>query len=93
MSRPVEAIMYDPAPLPTRSYACPDTTKTFARWQSGLETPSGCKQWKLRLRLVSESTCDEHFHATGNPTVRSLQSGERFLQSNSDEVKREDVAI
>lgn len=26
-------------------------TKVFAGWQSGLETVSGCRQWKLRLEL------------------------------------------
>ena len=27
------------------------TTKIFARWQSGLETPAGYRVWKLRLEI------------------------------------------
>lgn len=52
MSRSIEAIIYHPEPPPNRSRARPDATKIFARWQSGLETPSGCNERKLRLRLV-----------------------------------------
>ena len=61
MSRPIEAITYHLTPPPNRSRARPDSRKIFARWQSGLETPSGCKQWKLSLRLFTESTWDEAF--------------------------------
>ena len=72
----MEAIVYHPAPLPNRSRARPDTTNIFARWQSGLETSSGCRQWKLRLRLFAEPTSTKHFHATRQPIVRLLQPGE-----------------
>jgi hypothetical protein len=54
MSRPIEAIIYHPAPPPNRARARPDATKIFGGWQSGLETPSGSKQWKLRLRLFAD---------------------------------------
>jgi hypothetical protein len=51
MSTSIEAIIFHPAP--NRSGDRPDATKIFGGWQSGLETPSGCKQWKLRLRLFA----------------------------------------
>jgi hypothetical protein len=44
-----EATIYCVAPPPAR----PDNVKVAARWQSGLETPSAVRQWKLRLHLVS----------------------------------------
>ena len=59
MSRPIEAIIYHLAPPLNRLRAGPDTTKIFARWQSGLETPFGCKQWKLSLRRFTEPKYDE----------------------------------
>jgi hypothetical protein len=36
--------------------------KLAASWQSGLETPSGHKQWKLGLRLVA-SALDNGSHS------------------------------
>jgi hypothetical protein len=35
-----------------REPAPPDNVKLVASWQSGLETPSALRQWKLRLQLV-----------------------------------------
>ena len=37
---------------PNRSSAPPDNVKLVASWQTGLETPSALRQWKLRLQLV-----------------------------------------
>jgi hypothetical protein len=54
MSRPIEVIVYHPMPLSDLSCARPESKKIFAQWQSGLETPSGCKQWKLCLRLFAD---------------------------------------
>jgi hypothetical protein len=48
-----EATIYCVAPPPNRSPARPDNVKVVASWQSGLETLSGLRQWKLRLRLAS----------------------------------------
>jgi hypothetical protein len=48
-----EATIYCVAPPPNRSPARPDNVKVAASWQSGLETPSGLRQAKLRLQLVS----------------------------------------
>jgi hypothetical protein len=48
-----EATIYCVAPPPNRSPARPDNVKVAASWQSGLETPSAVRQWKLRLHLVS----------------------------------------
>ena len=53
MSGPNETVIYQLAPPPNQSRARPDSTKIFGGWQSGLETLSGCKQLKLRLRLVA----------------------------------------
>jgi len=35
-----------------REPAPPDNVKLVASWQTGLETPSGLRQWKLRLQLA-----------------------------------------
>src|ERR1700746_130423 len=48
-----EATIYCVAPPPNRTPACPDNVKVAASWQTGLETPSGLRQAKLRLQLVS----------------------------------------
>jgi len=48
-----EATIYCVAPPPNQSPAPPDNVKLLASWQSGLETPSGLRQWKLRLQLMS----------------------------------------
>jgi hypothetical protein len=53
MSEFAEAIIYCLAPPPNRSLARPDNVKLVASWQSGLQTPSGLRQWKLRLQLMS----------------------------------------
>jgi len=52
MSEFAEAILYCLAPPPNRSPAPLDNVKLIASWQSGLETPSALRQWKLRLQLV-----------------------------------------
>ena len=52
MSRFAETTIYCVAPPPNRSPAPPDKVKLVASWQTGLETPSGLRQWKLRLQLV-----------------------------------------
>ena len=35
-----------------REPASPDNVKLVASWQTGLETPSALRQWKLRLQRV-----------------------------------------
>ena len=52
MSRFTETTIYCVAPPPDRSPAPPDNVTLVASWQTGLETPSALRQWKLRLRLV-----------------------------------------
>jgi hypothetical protein len=47
-----EATIYCVAPPPNWSPAPPDNVKLVASWQTGLQTPSGLRQWKLRLQLV-----------------------------------------
>ena len=47
-----ETTIYCVAPPPNRSPAPPDNVKLVASWQTGLETPSALRQWKLRLQLV-----------------------------------------
>ena len=53
MTEFAEAIIYCLAPPPNWSFARPDNVKLVASWQSGLQTPSGCRQSKLRLQLMS----------------------------------------
>jgi hypothetical protein len=56
MSPPTEANVYCTAPVPSWSTAPPlDKVQLVATWQSGLETLSGLRQRKLRLRLASST--------------------------------------
>jgi hypothetical protein len=50
MSRIIEAIPQYLGQLPNRPSQV-NRTNIFAQWQSGLETLSGGRQWKLRLEL------------------------------------------
>jgi hypothetical protein len=50
MSRAIEAIPQHTAQPPNRRSHV-SMTNIFAPWQSGLETLSGCRQWRLRLEL------------------------------------------
>ncbi len=52
MSRFTETTIYCVALPPNRSPSPPDNVKLVASWQTGLETPSALRQWKLRLQLV-----------------------------------------
>ena len=81
MSRPIEAIVYNSELSPDRLRGHFDTTKIFGGWQSGLETLSGCKQWKLRLRLVADS----------NPASGIQQQPRAGSQSNLAQLLRKQV--
>jgi hypothetical protein len=51
MNRTVQAIMRHMVLPPTRAEHLSKTNRPTARCQSGLQTPSGAAQWKLRLEL------------------------------------------
>ena len=62
-----------PPSSPGRAH--PGNVKLIASWQSALQTPSGPRQWKLRLERVPSST-DKQF--TG-PVVSSIAVGFTML--------------
>jgi len=74
MSRFTETTIYCVAPPPNRSPAPPDNVKLVASWQTGLETPSALRQWKLRLQLVP-SVMGTHSLDSINEILERLKTG------------------
>ena len=52
MSRTIEAVTAQRVAPPTAQLTPMPGHKLVAEWQTGLETISGCSQWKLRLAPV-----------------------------------------